>query len=199
MRLIVGLGNPGARFRDTPHNAGFRVCDEFAERHHLGDEVRKFEGLLRRGHALSQDVGVLKPLTYMNLSGKSVADAIRYLPAEGRDLIVVFDDMDLPAGRLRIRPDGGHGGHGGVRSLIEALGMRDFPRIRVGVGRPPEGRDPTGHLLSRVPYDERAGFQDSIERAVAALEVILEHGVDEAMNRYNGPPLAGNDEEEGKE
>ena len=197
MRLIVGLGNPGKRYQDTPHNAGFLVCDRFAERHVLGDEARKYSGLFRRGRVAGEDIGVLKPTTYMNLSGRSVAEALRYLPAEGSDLILVFDDLELPLGKLRIRPGGGHGGHNGTRSVIESIGQRDCPRLRVGVGRPEGQRDPTGHLLSRVRSENRKQFEQTVERAVEALDCLLENGVDEAMNRYNGLPAIG-EEETGK-
>lgn len=196
MRLIVGLGNPGTKYRDTPHNAGFQVCDRFAERHQLGSETRKFRGWFRRGRVGAEDVGVLKPETYMNLSGEAVARAVRYLPLEGRDVILVFDDMDLRAGQIRIRPGGGHGGHKGIRSVIEQLGVRDFPRVRVGVGRPPTGRDATGHLLVRVRPEERDRFSQTVDLAVEALDVILEKGVHEAMNRYNGRPVLGEEGED---
>ncbi len=202
MRLIVGLGNPGARYRETPHNAGFQVCDRLAARHGLGDETRKFEGLFRRGRIQGEDVGVLKPQTYMNLSGGPVADAVRYLPLEPEDVILVFDEIDLPEGKVRIRKDGGHGGHNGTRSVIEQLGTRDFPRIRIGVGRPERQRDPTGHLLSKLRADQRERFSQTIDLAVEALEVLLQEGVDEAMNRYNGRPAIGEEEigeEEGEE
>jgi PTH1 family peptidyl-tRNA hydrolase len=190
--LVVGLGNPGARYRDTPHNAGFRVCERFAERHGLGAEERRFRGRFRRGRAHGHDVGVLQPETYMNLSGESVAEALRYLPVTRSELVVVYDEMDLPAGKLRIRPGGGHAGHNGMRSVIEQLGgFRDFARIRVGVGRPGPGRDPSGHLLSRVPADERKRFEAIVETAADALDVLLGQGVAEAMNRYNGLPALG--------
>ncbi len=196
MRLIVGLGNPGRRYSETPHNAGFRVCDRLAERHRLGDESRKFQGMFRRGRIGDEDVGVLKPETYMNLSGQAVAEAVRYLPLEGEDIVLVFDDIELPAGKLRIRPGGGHGGHNGTRSVIECLGNRDFPRVRVGVGRPEGQRDPTGHLLSKLRSEERERFEETIVRATEAVETLLDVGVEEAMNRYNGLPAIGAEDDE---
>ena len=198
MRLIVGLGNPGARYRETPHNAGFQVLDRFAAQHHLGDEVTRFQGRFRRGRIGERDIGALRPMTYMNLSGEAVAEALRYLPAEASDLIVVYDEIDLAAGKVRIRPGGGHGGHNGMRSLIECLGTDSFPRIRVGVGRPEGRRDPTGHLLGRVRLEERERFSQTVDRAVAALNAVLEEGVTEAMNCYNGLPAIG-EEEQGEE
>jgi PTH1 family peptidyl-tRNA hydrolase len=127
MHLVVGLGNPGSRYRDTPHNLGFWVCDRLAESHGFGDEVRKYQARFRRGRIGSEDVGLLWPQTYMNASGDSVAAAMRYLPTSAEQMIVVFDDMDLPLGRLRIRPSGGHGGHNGLRSIVDRLGF-GFPK-----------------------------------------------------------------------
>src|SRR5262245_15322445 len=188
MRLIVGLGNPGTRYARTLHNAGFQVCDRFAERHGLGAEVSRFRGAFRRGRALGQDVGVLKPQTYMNLSGESVAGALRYLPVEPGDLVAVYDEMDIPSGQLRLRKAGGHGGHNGMRSLIESLGSSDFPRIRVGIGRPDAVRGATAHVLGKPAPGQDELFARTLERAVEALEAILRDGLDAAMNRYNRPP-----------
>jgi PTH1 family peptidyl-tRNA hydrolase len=188
MYLVVGLGNPGASYRNTPHNAGFWVCDALAERHHLSAPAKKFKGWFRRGRIKGEDVGLLMPQTYMNRSGESVAEAVRYLPVEIDDLIVVYDEMDLVAGQLRLRPAGGHGGHNGMRSLIEHLGTKDFIRVRVGVGRPPPGRDPTSHLLSQMRPAEKRRFEETVERAASAVEAIMFEGIEAAMNRYNGPP-----------
>ena len=185
MLLIVGLGNPGPRYAETPHNAGFVVCDRFAAKHRLGALAAKFQGEFVRGRALGADVGLLKPQTYMNLSGESVAAALRYLPVEPADLVVVFDEMDIPSGKLRLRKKGGHGGHNGLRSIIECIGSSDFPRIRVGIGRPPEGWEPTGHLLAKVPSGEKARFSATVDLAVEALEMVLEKGFEAAMNRFN--------------
>jgi peptidyl-tRNA hydrolase, PTH1 family len=195
MRLLVGLGNPGARYADTPHNAGFVVIDRFAAKHRLPPFAAKFSGEFARGKVLGEDVGVLKPQTFMNLSGESVAAALRYLPVEVRDLTVVFDEMDIPSGKLRLRQSGGHGGHNGLRSIIEALGSSDFPRIRVGIGRPRTGQEPTGHLLGKVHPDERARLSGTIDLAVEALEVAIADGFERAMNRFNGQGPLGSDAE----
>jgi PTH1 family peptidyl-tRNA hydrolase len=196
MRLIVGLGNPGARYKDTPHNAGFQACERFAERHALGSPANRFHGVFWRGRACNEDVGVLKPQTYMNESGRSVGEALRYLPAEAEDVIVVFDEMDIPEGRLRIRKKGGHGGHNGIRSVIDHLGSGDFPRIRIGIGRPPGRKSATSHLLNRVRKSERERFTETVDLAVDALESILNNGIDLAMNHYNKVEVAA---EDGKE
>jgi peptidyl-tRNA hydrolase, PTH1 family len=193
MQLVIGLGNPGPRYAETPHNAGFVVCDRFMARHRIGPPAPKFQGEFARGKALGRDVALLKPQTYMNLSGESVAAALRYLPIEPRDLVVVFDEMDIPGGKLRLRKSGGHGGHNGLRSIIEAIGSSDFPRIRVGVGRPAEGREPTGHLLGRLRADERARFSATVELAVDALDVVVAEGFEAAMNRFNGLDPVGPD------
>jgi peptidyl-tRNA hydrolase, PTH1 family len=186
MWLFVGLGNPGKQYADTPHNAGFVALDRFAAKHRVGTFAAKFSGEFARGKVLGEDVGLLKPQTYMNLSGESVAAALRYLPVEVGHVLVVFDEMDIPSGKLRLRKFGGHGGHNGLRSIIDALGSQDFPRLRIGIGRPREGREPTGHLLSRVHPDERARLSATIDLAVEALEAILREGFEAAMNRYNG-------------
>lgn len=199
MRLVVGLGNPGARYRDTPHNLGFWVCDRLAERFHIENEVQKFQARFRRGRIGDEDVGLLWPQTFMNVSGESVAEALRYLPVSVEDLIVVYDDMDLPLGRLRLRPEGGHGGHNGLRSIIESIGSRGFPRVRVGVGRPAEGWSATGHLLSRIPEADRDKFEAAADRAADAVCCIWERGVAEAMNRFNAPAKdASSESKEGK-
>jgi PTH1 family peptidyl-tRNA hydrolase len=188
MRLVIGLGNPGKRYEDTPHNAGFWVCDRLAARAGSPPESTRFQGLFQRGRLGRHDVGLLRPQTFMNLSGHSVAEALRYLPVEPDEILVVFDEMDLPAGKLRIRPSGSHGGHNGLRSIIECIGRSDFPRVRVGVGRPRGKRSPTDHLLSKVPEAERARFAELAERAADAVECILDRGVAAAMNEYNGMP-----------
>ncbi|MFQ5697439.1 MAG: aminoacyl-tRNA hydrolase [Myxococcota bacterium] len=195
MILVVGLGNPGRRYRNTPHNLGFRVCERIAELGSFDAEVEKFEARFLRGRIDGKDTGLLMPQTYMNLSGESVARAMRYLPVTLDDLIVVFDDMDLPLGRLRVRPGGGAGGHNGVRSLIQSLGTQSFARVRVGVGRPSDGRSPTGHLLGRISEEDRPRFEAAVARAADAARCIWNHGVAEAMNRFNAEP--GDDSTEG--
>jgi PTH1 family peptidyl-tRNA hydrolase len=193
MLLFVGLGNPGPRYAETPHNAGFVVIDRFMAKHRLGPTAPKFQGEFARGKALGQDVALLKPQTYMNLSGESVSAALRYLPVEPREVVVVFDEMDIPSGKLRLRKFGGHGGHNGLRSIIDAIGSSDFPRIRVGVGRPRAGREPTGHLLGKPKESERAQLSATIDLAVQALEVVIAEGFEAAMNRFNGLDPVGAD------
>jgi PTH1 family peptidyl-tRNA hydrolase len=193
MLLFVGLGNPGPRYAETPHNAGFAACDRFMARHRIGPAAPKFQGEFARGKALGRDVAVLKPQTFMNLSGDSVSAALRYLPVEPTDVVVVFDEMDIPSGKLRLRKSGGHGGHNGLRSIIAALGSSNFPRMRIGVGRPTEGREPTGHLLGKPRPDERARLSATIDLAVDALDAIVTDGFEAAMNRFNGLDPVGSE------
>jgi len=191
MLLFVGLGNPGPRYAETPHNAGFVVCDRFAAKHCFPAPSEKYRGVFTRGRVGAHDVGLLKPQTFMNLSGQSVAAALRYLPVEPAELVVVFDEMDIPSGKLRLRIKGGHGGHNGLRSIIEGLGSGDFPRIRVGIGRPPAGHEPTGHLLSKIRGEERERYAATIELAVDALDMVVDQGFEAAMNRFNALPPVG--------
>jgi len=186
MRLFVGLGNPGARYADTPHNAGFAVCDRFAARHRFPAWATKYQGQFTRGKVGAEDVGLLKPQTFMNLSGDSVAEALRYLPVELPDLVVVYDELDIPAGKLRLRRFGGSAGHNGMKSVIERLGSESFARIRIGVGRSTTGRDATGHLLGKARGDERALLEATIELATDALERVVTQGFEAAMNHFNG-------------
>jgi PTH1 family peptidyl-tRNA hydrolase len=187
VKLVVGLGNPGRRYAATRHNVGFRVVERFAARHAIPLDQERFLGRYGRGRVLGLDVGVLAPETFMNLSGDAVAAALRRLPVEdpARDLVVVLDDVDLPFGRLRIRPSGGAGGHKGLADIIEKLGRRDFARVRFGVGRPSLPMDTADFVLQRFAPEEEAALGPRVEEAVQALETLLTEGPAEAMNRFN--------------
>lgn len=191
MRLIVGLGNPGPEYAASRHNAGFRIVECFAQRHALVFARRRFRGRFASGRVRDLHLALLEPLTYMNLSGRSVLEAVRELELEdlSRDLVVVLDDVDLPFGRLRIRPGGGAGGHRGLADVIERLRRNDFPRLRFGIGRPPPGVETADYVLEPFPFDEQAALGACLERATDALEAILWRGVESAMNAYN--PAAG--------
>lgn len=191
-RLVVGLGNPGPGYADTRHNVGVRVLERFAARCGAALDAKRYRsrfgaGALpapQGGEAL--EVGLLAPQTFMNRSGEAVAAALADLPvAEPAHLIVVFDDVDLPFGRLRLRPGGGAGGHRGLADVIERLGRSDFPRLRVGVDRPPPGVDTAAYVLEPFNSDEAARLPDLLERACQALECALREGVLSAMNRFN--------------
>jgi PTH1 family peptidyl-tRNA hydrolase len=195
VKLVVGLGNPGRRYAATRHNVGFRIAERFAEQHGIPLRSSRFGGRFGRGAVggpggAPLDVGVLEPQTYMNLSGDSVSEALRCLPVEdpGRDLIVVVDDVDLPFGRLRIRPRGGAAGHRGLSHLIERVGRSDFPRLRFGVGRPTVPMDTADYVLQRFSPEEERALDGRIDEAAAALRAILVDGIQAAMNRFNRDP-----------
>lgn len=184
LRLIVGLGNPGRRYRDTFHNAGFAAADFLAR--DLGIALRPVGDAERgAGEADGHAVLIARPTTYMNLSGQAVARLCRAGKTTPAELIVVHDDLDLPLGKVRLKRGGGTGGHNGLRSLETELGTRDFLRVRVGIGRPPEGVDPADFVLSRVPEESRGLFSEGIRAAAEAVRDILREGFDKASTRWN--------------
>jgi PTH1 family peptidyl-tRNA hydrolase len=197
VKLVVGLGNPGPRYAGTRHNAGFRVVERFAERHAIPLGARRFGGRFGRANAalgagVRVDVAVLLPETFMNRSGRVVSDAVALLPIGPleEDLLVVFDDVDLPFGRLRLRAGGSAGGHRGLADVIACLGREDFPRLRFGVGRPGVPMETADWVLQRFSAEEEAQLGPRIDAAAAALDDALAHGVPAAMNRVNREPAA---------
>ena len=193
MKLFVGLGNPGARYAWTRHNIGFRIADPLARRCRAGPPAERFRGRIAFGTLAGptpEPVGFLLPGTFMNASGEAVSAALDALPeiAPARDLLVACDDLDLPLGRIRLRASGGAGGHNGIASIIDALGTRDFPRLRFGIGRPAPGCDVTAFVLERFTAAEEALLPAPIARACAAAESALREGLPVAMDRFNGPP-----------
>ena len=195
MKIVAGLGNPGAAYARTPHNAGFDVLDRLA--HRLGGAWRgqaRFKAELARIRADAVDVLLVKPQTFMNASGEAVGPLTRYYNVAPADLVVVSDDADLPAGRLRVRPGGGAGGHRGLLSVIEACGTQAFARVRVGVGRGAAGAGLVDHVLGRLePADEEA-VRRTLEVAADAVLCLVAQGPAEAMNRFNGWDAAGADQ-----
>jgi peptidyl-tRNA hydrolase, PTH1 family len=184
MIAIVGLGNPGRRYRGTRHNLGREVVERVAAKLglRLADEGW---GRTARGQFGRVPVLLAAPETYMNVSGQAVADLARRRRVRPDSLLLVHDDLDLPLGRLRLRPGNGAGGHNGVRSVIEYLGTRAFPRLRVGIGRPPEGVEPETFVLERFTADERTVIEDTVERAANAALAVVSDGLEAAMNRVN--------------
>ena len=191
MKLIVGLGNPGRRYRGTRHNVGWEVLARLADR--AGIRVNEDEGFAEvgRGAIGSQRVLLARPVTYMNVSGEAVRDLRRRHRLRPADILIIVDDIDLPLGRLRLRAGGSAGGHNGLKSVIEALGTTEFPRLRVGIGRPPLGVDPAEFVLTRFTDGEAATVQESLTRAVEAVEMAVTEGVGAAMNRYNAKDVDG--------
>ena len=181
MRMIVGLGNPGTRFQYTRHNVGFMAVDGFARRLGINITDLKFKALVGK----KGDLLLVKPQTFMNLSGESVMPLMNYFKIEPQDLMVVYDDMDIPLGELRIKPKGSAGGHNGMKSIIEQLGREDFPRIRIGIGRPDPTRDVVDYVLRIFSKEEMPTITDTLIRAVDALETWVGEGLDSAMNKYN--------------
>lgn len=185
MKIIIGLGNPGRKYEHTRHNAGFLAVDELARSLRFDLAQEKYHALVGRGRIRDQDVLIAKPQTFMNESGRAVGAILRYTYAKSADLLVVHDDLDLPLGAVRVKAGGGHGGHNGLRSIIEHIGTPDFPRVRVGVGRPESGRDAADYVLSPFRPDERNTAEESIARAADAARMIVLDGMTTAMNRFN--------------
>lgn len=185
MRLIVGLGNPGTRYRSTRHNLGFRCLDRMAMKWEIHSSDRRAKAVLGRGHHAGQEVVLAKPRTFMNNSGEGVVYLLARFGAQPSDLLIVYDDMELPLGRLRIRTSGSDGGHQGIRSIIAALKTQDFPRLRVGIGQPPPGHDPISHVLGRFSEEESTVIARAVKEVVAAVDCLLEEDIDVAMNRFN--------------
>jgi PTH1 family peptidyl-tRNA hydrolase len=191
VRLVVGLGNPGPEYAETRHNVGFQVVERLAARHAIAlAPERRFRARFGQGTVRGVAVGILEPWTYMNRSGQSVAAALDALPLDDptQDLIVVYDDLDLPFARLRVRPGGGAGGHNGLGDVQEQLGRSDFPRLRFGIGRPPEGEDPVDYVLAPFSAEESEALPVALDRAADALESLLTDGVRLAMDRFNRSP-----------
>lgn len=186
MYIIVGLGNPGKKYEHTRHNAGFDVLDILAEEYDIKIDKIKHKALIGEGRIGSEKVVLVKPQTYMNLSGESVQSVFQFYKVDMDHLIVVYDDIDLDIGKLRIRKKGSAGSHNGMKSIIKCLGSQDFPRIRVGVSKPEPNRDLADFVLSRVPKDQADDMISGLEKAVKTVEEIIRTDIDMAMNKYNG-------------
>jgi len=186
VKLIVGLGNPGPEYAHNRHNVGFQCVELLAQKYELSFDQLQFKARLARGCIRGQRVIVAKPLTFMNLSGQAVAPLVHFYKVELDDLLLVYDDLDLPLGKIRLRPEGGSGGHKGMQSVIQQLGTAHFPRMRVGIGRPPGCMDPADFVLQDFSVDEEAVMAGVRERVVAAIERWLEADIVVAMNEFNG-------------
>ncbi len=187
MLLVVGLGNPGREYENSRHNVGFMVADALRRAEGWPDYKAKFSGLWTRGELAGQPVALLKPQTYMNLSGDSVQPASAFLKVATADIVVVHDELDLAWRDVRLKVGGGHAGNNGIRSIIQRLGSPDFARVRVGIGKPPPGFRGQGAdwVLSGFDGVERAGLPDVVDAALAAVRSVAADGIAAAMNRVN--------------
>lgn len=183
-RLVVGLGNPGPEYARTRHNTGWLVLEELARRLSASSPRRAHRAEISEATVAGRKVLLARPQTYMNLSGESVRATMRYYKLGIEDLVVIYDDLDLAFGRIRLRPDGGAGGHNGVKSIISSLGTQDFARVRVGIGRPSRG-DPMRYVLGRWTPEEWESLGAVLSLAADATLCVLESGLLTAMNEYN--------------
>ena len=188
MKLIVGLGNPGDKYKETRHNVGFDVLARLARRFAGEPSRARFQGEVAEATIAGQKVLLLTPLTYMNLSGASVLAARDFYKIELSDILVVCDDFNLPLARLRLRGKGSAGGQNGLADILRRLGSDEIPRLRIGVGGPPQGRSATGHVLGRFAPDEKGPIAEAIERAADAAACWVELGLTRAANQYNTEP-----------
>lgn len=186
MYIIVGLGNPGKQYEGTRHNIGFDAIDCLADKYNISVLEGKHKALIGKGVVAGQKVILAKPLTYMNLSGESVRQLIDYYKIdEEAELIIVYDDISLVPGGLRIRGKGSAGGHNGIKNIIQHLGHDKFQRVRIGVGEKPKGWDLVDYVLGRFTTEERKLVDEAVKVAVEAVEILVTEGIDEAMNRCN--------------
>lgn len=185
MKLIVGLGNPGKQYEHTRHNIGFDCIDAICQKWDANLDQLKFNGMYTSVHRPEGKVILLKPLTYMNLSGQCVKPFIDYFKINIEDLIVIYDDLDLETGKLRLRQKGSAGGHNGIKSLIQHLGTEKFNRIRVGINRPPAGMNVADYVLAKFSAEDDQTIQEAIKRVVQAVETSLTKSFLEVMNEFN--------------
>ena len=187
MKLIVGLGNPGLKYRNNRHNVGFMVVDRFAKTHQIDLSIRKKKAVFGRGTFKGHGLVLLKPQTFMNLSGEAVLYLASFLKIKTQDIIAIADDTELPLGKIRIRRSGGHGGHNGIRSLINSLKSEDFPRLRFGIGRPANisDKDLCDFVLDNFTQDEMNTISNEFDTVVQAIDAMIVDSVEKAMNVFN--------------
>lgn len=185
MKLIIGLGNPGKTYEHTHHNVGFDTIDILAAKWGISLNQSKFNGMYGTVHRPEGKVMLLKPLTYMNISGECVGPIMDYFDIDVEDIIVIYDDLDLDKGKLRLRQKGSAGGHNGIKSLIQHLGTQNFNRIRIGISRPPVGMKVSDYVLSRFSKEDQPLMQDAFEKAADACEYALGKPFIDVMNQFN--------------
>ncbi len=185
VKVIVGLGNPGRQYEHTRHNAGFWVVDELARRWNINLNSKKFRSIVAEGHYAGEKVVLVKPQTYMNLSGLAVQEIVRYWPVDFADLLVIYDDLDMDPYRIRLRSKGSSGGHRGVASIIDLLQTDEFPRLKIGIGRPQGSMSVPDYVLAQLSPEELAAYQDAVQQCADAVEAWISLGIEQAMNQYN--------------
>jgi len=197
MHLIVGLGNPGADYAKTRHNAGFLLVEQLAARWQAGwDNERKFAARMAKANHSGEKILLCEPQTFMNLSGEAVAAVQQFYQLPLGNILVVVDDADLPLGEIRLRPGGGSGGHHGLESVAQHLGSKAYARLRIGIGRKHEARQITGHVLGKFSADENALLEKVLERAAGQIECWLTAGLQKAMSQFNGAVSPNNEDNE---
>lgn len=185
MKIIVGLGNPGKEYEKTRHNAGFRVLDKVADKLNIDVNKSKFKGIYGSKGMLDKKIILCKPQTYMNLSGDCVVELLKYYKADIEDLIVIYDDIDIDVGKIRIKPSGSPGTHNGMKDITKKIGSKEFVRVRIGTGKPTDGRDLADYVLGKFSKEEDKIILDTIDKASDAVLDIINNGIQEAMNKYN--------------
>ena len=185
MYLIAGLGNPSKTYEGTRHNVGFTMIDVIGNKFDIDVTTKKHKALVGRGVIDGMRVILAKPQTYMNLSGESIREIVDFYKIEPENIIIIYDDISLDVGQLRIRKKGSAGGHNGVKNIIAHLGTQEFPRIKVGIGNKPEGWDLADYVLSRYSKAEQEALEEAADGVVGALKLMLADDIDGAMNRYN--------------
>ncbi|OPJ55081.1 aminoacyl-tRNA hydrolase [Alkalithermobacter paradoxus] len=186
MYVVVGLGNPGKEYENTRHNVGFNVIDILGERNNIEIKKIKHKAMIGEGRIGNEKVLLVKPLTYMNLSGESLLEIYKYYKVDNERIIVIYDDIDLDIGKIRIRKKGGPGTHNGMRSIIGKLQFENFPRVRIGVGKPFKGQDLASFVLSRFSKEETHDLNEALNKSALSIESIINESIDTAMNKFNG-------------
>ena len=186
MYVVVGLGNPGKQYENTRHNVGFNVIDILAKEYDISVTKIKHKALIGEGRIGSEKVLLVKPQTYMNLSGESIIEAINFYKIDLKDMIVIYDDIDVEPGKIKIRKKGGAGSHNGMKSVIENINSEEFIRIRVGIGTPEHKNDMINYVIGKIPTEEEREVLDKgTDKAKEAIKEILKNGIDSAMNKFN--------------
>ncbi len=185
MYLIVGLGNPEDEYSKTRHNMGFNTINKLAEKYNIEVKQKKFQALFGSGIINGEKVILLKPQTYMNLSGNSVKEVIDFFKIDLKNLIIIYDDMDIEPGKIKVRKKGSAGGHNGIKSIIQQLGTEEFGRIRIGIGRPEHKGDEINYVIGAIPEEDNIKLKEGIEKARDAVIELLKNGIDSSMNKFN--------------